>query len=135
MDTAVDNLQKYVNYREQMTRLKKALNAEFYLEAIFIEYSILEDRLESILRHSEKWNPKPNEFVSIERKINKVRKLAEEKKSLANRYFSKELMDAIWEWKEKRNPLMHALLKKNLHTEDLSSLALEGERLVKAASQ
>ena len=57
MDTHIDNMQKYANYREQFGRLKKAINNNFYLEAIFIEYAIIEDRLESILRHSGKLNP------------------------------------------------------------------------------
>ena len=50
-----DNIQKYYNYREQMTRLHKSLKQQFYLESIFIEYSIMEDRLESILRHAGEW--------------------------------------------------------------------------------
>ena len=54
--TLSDNLQKHENYREQFVRLKKALTSKFYLEAIFIEYSIIEDRTESILRHAEKWD-------------------------------------------------------------------------------
>ncbi len=36
----ISNIQKYENYREQMGRLKRALNSHFYLEAIFIEYAI-----------------------------------------------------------------------------------------------
>ena len=38
------NQQKYENYKEQAIRLKKAINAKFYLEAVFIEYAIIEDR-------------------------------------------------------------------------------------------
>ena len=52
MDVIADNQQKYENYREQICRLNKALKDHFYLEAIFIEYAILEDRLEAILCHS-----------------------------------------------------------------------------------
>ena len=59
MEQISDNMQKYANYKEQMGRLKKALSQGFYLEAIFIEYAILEDRLESVLRHSGKWNGSP----------------------------------------------------------------------------
>lgn len=36
--TDADNQQKYLNYCEQMRRLKKALGNGFCLEAIFIEY-------------------------------------------------------------------------------------------------
>jgi hypothetical protein len=41
------NMQKYENYKEQMNRLKKAMANAFYLEALFIEYAIMEDRTES----------------------------------------------------------------------------------------
>lgn len=131
MEQITSNMQKYANYREQMSRLNKALNARFYLEAIFIEYAVMEDRLESVLRHSGKWNPKPDEHISIDRKCRNVAKLAEEKKGLARRYFSAELTDGILEWKEKRNKMIHALLKQSLHTEDLQSIAEEGHQLVK----
>ena len=52
MDGRIDNQQKYENYKEQTMRLKRAINSCFYLEKIFIEYAIIEDRLESVLRHS-----------------------------------------------------------------------------------
>ena len=65
MEQITDNMQKYANYKEQMGRLSKALTQGFFLEAIFIEYAILEDRLESILRHSGKWNPDAKNFVSF----------------------------------------------------------------------
>ena len=94
-----DNMQKYLNYKEQMGRLKKAIANSFYLEAIFIEYAIIEDRLESILRHSGKWNPKPDQHVSIEKKIRMVEKLAEEKKGLARKYFDDQLFVDLKEWK------------------------------------
>ena len=60
---------KYENYKEQMKRLKAAMANRFYLEAIFIEYAILEDRLESALRHSGKWHPKPDQHTSIDKKV------------------------------------------------------------------
>ena len=43
MDKTITNTQKYENYKEQFKRLKRALNEGFNLEAIFIEYAILED--------------------------------------------------------------------------------------------
>lgn len=131
MECIADNMQKYANYKEQMGRLKKALSHGFYLEAIFIEYAIMEDRLESVLRHSGKWNPKPNEYWSIDRKLNRVAKIAEEKRSIAAKYFPKELTDVLRTWKEQRNQLIHALLKQSLHTEDLREHAETGHALVK----
>ena len=127
----VDNQQKYENYRVQMGRLKSALRGHFYLEAIFIEYAIMEDRLEAILRHADKWHPKEGSFISIDAKVKKVAKLAEEKKNPAHRYFPPELTNGILAWKEKRNRLIHALLKQSLHSEDLLQVAEEGETIVK----
>ena len=126
-----NNMQKYSNYKEQMGRLKKAIANAFYLEAIFIEYAILEDRLESILRHSGKWNPKPNQHISIEKKISNVEKLAEEKRGLARKYFDENLFADLKAWKTERNQLIHALMKQLLHTEDLKNLADSGYALVK----
>lgn len=129
-----ENMLKYENYKEQMNRLKMAISNKFYLEAVFIEYAILEDRLESALRHSGKWNPKPDQHTSIDRKVRLLLKQAEEKKSLAQKYFKKDLMQEILNWKERRNPLIHSLMKQQLHTEDLAELAEEGLNLVKQVS-
>ncbi len=136
MEPIQNNMQKYENYREQMGRLKKALNAGFYLEAIFIEYAIMEDRLESILRHSGKWKEsKPGQPpISLQRKKNRIEEMAREKKSLANKYFSNDILDNIVEWKDKRNSLIHALLKQSLHTQDLKDVAEQGLLLVKELS-
>lgn len=130
----MENMQKYANYREQMGRLKKALSNQFYLEAIFIEYAILEDRLESALLHSGKWKPTPDRHTSIDRKVRLLQKQAEEKKSLAQRYFTPELAESILMWKECRNQLIHALMKQQLHTEDLQSVAEEGQTLIRMVS-
>lgn len=40
-------------------------------------------------------------------------------------------MNAVLEWKEKRNRLIHALLKQELHTEDLLELAEDGRKLTR----
>lgn len=125
-----NNFVKYENYKEQNERLKKALNNHFYLEAVFIEYSILEDRLESILRY-ENNTIKSKDYVSIDKKINKVNTIAREKKGLAKKYFSPEFMESIKEWKEKRNPLIHSLMKRPNSTEEIRAVAEEGYILQK----
>ena len=52
-DNKPENIQKYENYKEQFKRLDRALKLGFYLEAIFIEYAIMEDRTSSILRYED----------------------------------------------------------------------------------
>lgn len=125
-----DNMLKYENYKEQNKRLTKALQNEFYLEAVFIEYTIMEDRTESILRY-EGNTINSNGFVSIDRKITKIEKIAENKKGLARKYFTIEFMEQIRTWKNKRNGLIHALIKKNTTTQELIDLAEEGRQITK----
>lgn len=129
-DSVSENMQKHFNYKEQFKRLKKAIDNKFYLEAIFIEYAIVEDRAESILLYEDN-GIKSDRFVSIDRKLNKIIKLAENKKSLPHRYFSDALINEIIVWKENRNQMIHALMKQHLTTQALEELALTGERLAK----
>ena len=131
---APDNMQKYENYKEQFTRLKKAITYGFYLEALFIEYAIIEDRSEAILRYEGNEINSKNGFVSIDRKLKKIEKIAEQKKSLANKYFSDDLIARISAWKEERNRLIHALMKQSLTTDDLRELALTGQELARELS-
>ena len=127
-------MRKCENYKEQMTRLRKAMVNAFYLEALFIEYAIMEDRAEAILRYDGNEIKAKNGFVSIDRKLNKIIKIAEQKKSLANRYFSDDLIERIAAWKEDRNRLIHALMKQNLSAEELLDLAQTGQALVRELS-
>ena len=52
-------------------------------------------------------------------------------KSLENKYLSEEFLDSIDTWKEKRNVFIHALLKQKLNTEDIKSVADQGNDIVK----
>ena len=42
----MNNIEKKEKYSNLMSRLKRATDNEYYYEAIFIEYAILEDRTE-----------------------------------------------------------------------------------------
>ena len=132
MGSAIDNMQKYSNYKEQMGRLKKALKERFYLEAISIEYAILEDRIESVLRHSGVFHPDKHNMLN--KKLNKLTEMQRNKTGLVKKYFSEELINEIHTWKNERNPMTHALLNLQLHTEDLADIALRGEALIKKVS-
>ena len=128
-----DNMQKYENYREQFKRLNKAFDYKFYMEAIFTEYAIMEDRAEAILRYEgNEIRPKnEQEFVSITRKLSKISTIAREKNSVAYRYFSDNIISDITAWIKQRNSLIHALLKKNLTTDEVEAFAREGEILTR----
>lgn len=124
-----DNQLKYGNYKEQMGRLKKAMANRFLLEALFIEYAVIEDRTESILRHAGVFNPEKHD--KLWKKLNRIEEIARGKRSLLRKYITVETVAEIKAWKEDRNRLIHALLKQDLSTEELEQIAEEGQRLVK----
>lgn len=66
------NQLKQKNYQTQFARLSKALTSQFYLEAMFIAYAIIEDRTEAILRFEGK-QIRDKRFVSLDRKLRKIR--------------------------------------------------------------
>lgn len=125
----ITNIEKYGNYKEQMGRLKKAMDNHFLLEALFIEYAIMEDRCESILRHRGVFNPEKHD--TINKKLNRIAELVRNKKSLIRKYISDELIEEIKIWKEERNRLIHALMKQSLTSEELEQLAVQGQQIVK----
>ena len=133
MDKA-DNQLKYENYREQYQRLHSALKNDFNLEAIFIEYAIMEDRTESILRHAEKWESYLKKYEkngpALNSKIIYIKKQIEcDKKNLLNKYFSDDLLNRILTWKGDRNRLIHALLKQKIEHDEIPMLAEQGKQL------
>ena len=129
-----ENQLKYENYREQFKRLNSALNNGFNLEAMFIEYAIMEDRTESILRHADKWDAymkKQNgRDPTINSKVKYIQKLAAFQNDLLHRYFSDSLLDQILIWKDQRNRLIHALLKQQFEHNEVRELAGQGKQLV-----
>ena len=124
-----NNFVKYENYKEQNERLKKALNNHFYLEAVFIEYAILEDRIESILRYEN--NTLRKKRPTIDEKINAIVKLLSENNPLLHKYFSPEFMASLKSWKNRRNSLIHALMKRSNSTDEIRIIAEEGNVLQK----
>ena len=46
-----NNYEKYLTYKIQLGRYKKAINNGFYFEALLIDYAMLEDRLLAFLYH------------------------------------------------------------------------------------
>lgn len=134
MTGATDSQQKYENYKTQFQRLTKALSNDFNLEAMFIEYAIMEDRTESILQHADQWEAylksRGRQEPSIESKIKYIQKRAENKKAVLHRYFADDLLDKMLAWKNERNRLIHALLKQKLEYGEIKALAEQGYELV-----
>ena len=126
----ITNMQKYGNYKEQMSRLKKAMDNHFLLEAFLIEVAIIEDRLESLLRHSNAFNPETHRDIG--RKLRRIRELQRNKQSWLHKNLSVELLDEIDAFRDKeRNRLFHALMKQNLTSEELEQITTRELQIVK----
>lgn len=135
-ERTIDNQLKYENYKEQFRRLNKALANGFNLEAMFIEYAIIEDRTESVLRHGGYWDAYLKKrgngrSATINSKISYIQRKIESGDKLLAKYFFNDLLNEILTWKEERNRLIHALLKQQLAHCEVRSLAEQGNKLVK----
>ena len=135
-ESMVDNRLKYENYKEQFRRLNKALVNGFNLEAMFIEYAIMEDRTESILRHGGYWasylkRRGNGRGATLNSKISYIQRKIESGDKLLAKYFPDNLLNGILIWKEERNRLIHALLMQQLAHNEVAGIAEQGNELVK----
>ncbi len=123
----ITNMEKYGNYKEQMGRLKKAMDNHFLLEALFIEYAIIEDRTESLLCHS---GVKLRDRAGLMEKVKAIRKLLA-KGSVICKYIMPDMLDEIEVWSRTRNDMIHSLMKQNLTTDGLEEIVMKGQQIVK----
>ena len=106
------------------------------MEALFIEYAVIEDRTEAILRYEgNSIKCKEGNFISLDKKLNKISTIAREKKSLSNRYFDDDFIEEIRLWKNARNGMIHALMKKSVSTQEILEIVIHGENIVKKISR
>ena len=130
---ALTNQQKYENYHEQCKRLNRALASGFNLEALFIEYALMEDRTESVLKHAGMWDAyiksRKGRNGNIDSKLRYIMKLAENKSCLLHKFFADDLLQQILDWKDERNRLIHALLKQEFAHNEITNLAVRGKEL------
>lgn len=80
---------------------------------------------DAYLKHQKGHDP------TIDSKVKYIQKRAENKKSILHKYFADDLLNDIISWKEKRNSLIHALLKQQLEHSEVRTLAEQGNELAK----
>lgn len=128
----MNNIEKKEKYANLMSKLKKATDNEYYYEAIFIEYAILEDRTESLLKHAGKRFQESNgNPFKISKKLNKLKSEKEFQTSYIRKHLTEELIEKIYEWKIERDKLMHNIINLQYKNDEIKILALNGECLVK----
>ena len=170
-----NNYEKYLTYRDQMGRYKRAIKGGFYFEALLIDYAMLEDRLLTFLYYigavdttfSEITVPagssaffeqlygkglgknlwKINEKIKVIRKVltwaetdeyydPKQKYQITLKKQCREQLDIPEFLgklDEIDNWKEYRNQVIHALMKKKTSSvnEQNREKTLEGMELAR----
>ncbi|MCR5235246.1 MAG: hypothetical protein K6E53_15285 [Lachnospiraceae bacterium] len=124
------NTEKHDNYTFLMRRLSRAIKSGFLLEAVLIEGSIIEDRVESFLRTAGKFNPERHS--TLDRKLSRLTELQRNKKDIVRKYVTEALLNSIYRWKEDRNAIIHALTKRNYTEEEIASIVEQGQNIVKA---
>ena len=132
-NTANKNMEKYYTYREQFERLDLAIEKEFYLEAVFIAYAIMEDRTESTMRHLGIWesNLGNKRYLGISDKLKAIRKNAVTPDSPSCSYMKDATLDKCVTWINRRNDAIHDLIDNPLSHAQMRALALEGKRLAR----
>lgn len=126
----MNNYEKNLKYRSLHETLTRALNSEFYYEAIFIEYAIMEDRTDSILRHANVIINEP----TLNNKIKAIKFNRAFKDEYIKKHLTFELLDSVKQWKNKRNELIHDLVTISYSNEEIKKFALEGKEIVKKLS-
>lgn len=126
---------KQALYRAFISRMDSAYAAAMYLESSWYAYSVLEDRLISMLRNSGGVGEngggasgKPIRMMGP--KLKELKRRAKKDKLLAA-YFEHDALNA---WKESRNNLMHAMGDATMPINDIDvaakKLAEDGRKLV-----
>ena len=123
---------KRLSYEQIIARLDSALEQEYYLEASWIAYSLLEDRTESALEKTGGVLSNPR--ASIEAKLKELEKRSASNTGLRSVSEFPDIFDEVRKWKDKRNPLMHRMVEMPKSWEDINvdarDLAKESRELL-----
>ena len=141
-NTAPKNMEKYYTYREKFTRLDEAIAQEYYLEAVFIAYAIIEDRTRSTLEHMGMWTEllgNKND-VPISIKLKAIKKEAKKPNAPCASYLQKRipahpnntLFSFCQKWIRDRNQAIHDLMNNPLSDVRIKELSQEGKELARA---
>lgn len=120
------NYEKRDRYAELNETLRKALEQEFYYEAIFIEHAILEDRVISLFKHANLDTP-----FQLGAKLEKLKTNQIFKDEYISKHIDMELLDKINNWRDKRNKMVHNLIESSFASEDIKEIAQEGNEIIK----
>lgn len=131
----VKNMDKYEVYKSMNENLSKAMRSEFYYQAIFIEYAILEDRCSSVLKYAGvKYQDKEGKDIKISAKLRKIADNPAFHVPYVRQRIPLDLIVSITEWKNERDQLIHALAKIPYDHDSIQEIAKRGQDLVRLFS-
>ena len=127
----VKNYKKQAKYAELMEKLDKALKEEFFYEAIFIEFAVLEDRTASLLRHAGISTVDDNgKDLGLYNKIREIKRNSIFKNEYVEKHDLFSILDDVDSWRVKRNDLMHDLANEESSLDEIKKFAIQGDILV-----
>lgn len=127
----MNNYDKNEKYKDLMYKMKIAVNNEFYYESILLEYAILEDRTESLLRHAGLKSNNGDRSFTLNEKLNRIKFSKKFKDNYIIKHLNEEIIYEIDSWKRKRNKIIHNLVGMTYSNEEIKNIALEGYEIVK----
>ena len=107
MEQFIKNLAKQERYKQLKTKLKKAIQSEFWLEACMIEYAIIEDRTSSILCYSNVCKDPYSSNKKLSNKLNSIELQIGKQHPIISNKVNVDTLEEIKTWKEERNDLVH----------------------------
>lgn len=98
-------------YKDLLARMELALLEGFYMEACWIQYAIIEDRFNSVIRHA--YPKRGDELLKtlrgLDRKMDHIAQKIHPEDGDCQKTIHKDLIKRITHWKDKRNDLMHEI--------------------------
>ena len=126
------NMEKYEVYKSMNENLSKAMRSEFYYQAIFIEYAILEDRCSSVLKYAGiKYRDKAGRDIKVSAKLRKIADNPIFHVPYVRKRLPLELIMQLTEWKRDRDNLIHALAKIPYDHDSVKEIAERGQKLIR----
>ncbi len=124
---------KIENVRNQHKDLNKAFHHHFYIEALYMEYMLMEEYTEMFLQYADLWpaylKKRRGHETVLASKIRYIQAAALDGNKVLNKYFSDDLLDKVSAWTAKRYKLIQSSLKSPVAAEYLEQVAAEGREL------
>lgn len=118
---------KGITFKKYFSRVNEAIDNDFHLEATWIIYSLLEDRLKSLsikkLGLSLDRDNVESTIIALKNEI-KVN-------PMLSRELSFELLESLDKWRKERNNVFHFLTQERIGEAKLRLISLNGEALLR----